>query len=102
MISDLAGFRMDPAICDSCLHLSAVPCSKAEQAEGVPVACQAVSLPHRSSTEFSEGFASAIPGSMQWSCCQGNSQFSVAGLTSKVLASSGAEQSAAALTRQVS
>lgn len=94
---------MDPAICDSSLHLSAIPNFGKSLAEGVPVSCQAVVMPKRSRPEFGQGAASAIPGDLKWTSQPEANGMTAVGLVSKVIGAPGrvaAIQSSAA--RQVS
>jgi hypothetical protein len=74
---------MDPAICDSCLHLTAIRVPTDRGSEGVPVACQAVQAPPRSRPSFRRGFATAVPGDMRWRGLERGGGFAVAGLLSK-------------------
>ena len=76
---------MDPAICDSCLHLSAVPSRPGNDSPGVPVACEAIMAPPASSSVFAKGCASAVPGVMHWQGQPGHQRLIVTGLGSKQL-----------------
>lgn len=79
----VAGFYADPAVCDACLHLSAIESSgKAAAAVGIPVACGAILGPAVASQRLPRGHAAAIPGTVAWLGPQGTT-IRVAGLVSK-------------------
>ena len=63
-----AGFYTDPAVADSCLHLTAVSCSNQDSQKGVPIACGAFLPPRHSRSETQAGHVNAIDGKMTWSC----------------------------------
>ena len=87
-----AGFYIDPAVCDSCLHLSAVQSCGEALAEGVPVSCQAVKLPGRSRPNFPIGSASAVPGSTLWNADAADSKLAVLDLVSKAIRGAALQQ----------
>lgn len=70
------------------MHLSAVTASGESLAEGVPVACQAVMAPGRSSPRFPAGNVSAVPRHMFWNMNDADG-LAIAGLTSKAVGMTG-------------